>query len=247
MKRYHAVKGSGKGIEHVITSEDLGKHAMWEEENHGAWVLYREAKAEIDALHSRFAGSNPGKHSDRQSAIDAYLTDTKFHIGSRVRRSPTMTGIVTGAPRKSRYSGTDQSTYVDVQVEGSHSNTTWDVDLITLEPAVVTQNNVDAARDAGYKEGHDAAFNSTIAGMIKDAISGTKPDNDQHRKALVNELYHDRARLERILANVVKLLKRVVEHQDRAGGRIHKLSEEGQGLLNEVKGFIANNDRTDEG
>src|SRR5580698_3225063 len=101
MKRYHAVKGSGNGIEHVITSQDLGKHAMWEEENHGAWVLYSEAKSEIDALHSRFAGSNPDKHSDRQSAIDAYLTGTKFHIGSRVRRYHNMTGIVTGAPRKS--------------------------------------------------------------------------------------------------------------------------------------------------
>jgi hypothetical protein len=244
MKRYHSVKGSGKGIEYVITPEDLGKHAMWEEENHGAWVLYREAKAEIDALHSRFAGSNPDKHSDRQSAIDSYLTGTTFPIGSRVRRYHNMTGIVTGAPRKSRYSQTDPNTYIDVQVNGPDGYASaWDVQNITLEQTV-TQQDVDAARLAGYKEGHDAAFNSTIAGMIKDAISGAKPDNDQPRKALLNELYHDRARLERILANVVKLLKRVVEHQDRAGG---KLSEEGQGLLNEVKGFIANNDRTDEG
>lgn len=65
--------------------------------------------------------------------------------------------------------------------------------------------------EAGYKEGHDAAYASLMAAEFKRAADAAVENAAYHGdaktgKQLLNELYHDRARLETALQDATKVI-----------------------------------------
>lgn len=252
MKRYHTVKGKGSGLAKpdVIDGQDIGKQAMWETPT-GFWVRYSDHAEVVAELHSRFSGSNPAKHTERSEAVETYLNPPKFPIGSRIRHTSSGLGTVVGLPRQAQWG---HQMCVSVQyddktrgVDGlQHGDFESNMKLVAYPTApCFTQQDLDAAYNKGVETAYTSLFTAQIKKATEAAITQTEADS-KVTKQLLNELYHNRARLERIIANAVKLGKRIVEHQERKGGGPSKLSAEGQSLLNEFKGFIANNDGTDE-
>lgn len=88
---------------------------------------------------------------------------------------------------------------------------------VTANPGLVVRNVFDMERikrderEAGYKEGHDAAYASLMAAEFKRAADAAVENAAYHGdaktgKQLLNELYHDRARLETALQDATKVI-----------------------------------------
>lgn len=107
-----------------------------------------------------------------------------------------------------------------------------------------------AAQDKGYNEGNDAAFKSLLASEIRNAMAAAveaiQPPviiaealpEDKTINQLLNELYHDRARLENVIQGAVKLAQVIVKHAEIDK---HRLNSEGRELLTKLQAFVEQN------
>jgi len=74
----------------------------------------------------------------------------------------------------------------------------------------ISSAEIEAARAAGFKEGHAAAYGSLMAEQFRKVTDAARAQIDVDGKVgkqLLNELYHDRARLERVVKDAVHLTK----------------------------------------
>lgn len=109
-----------------------------------------------------------------------------------------------------------------------------------------TQEQYDANADdafgrgekVGFDKGHDAAFGSILATRINQAFDAAPvPDNTKTTAQLLNELYHDRARLEKVIKDHVVLAEDILAN----AAADNKLSQTGSKLKGALVEFVRTN------
>jgi hypothetical protein len=266
MQRYHTT-GIGKGIAQDVQDAYRSKNnqiaetefytTMWETDK-GYWVLYDDVQAEIkkakqegyeqahkdlastnqivDANHSRFDSTNPEKQSKRAAAIDEYLNPThpKFPKGTRVNHKyHRVPGTVIGDVRN-RGAGYEMD--VEVRFDNGHQDYCHLVYMTPLVAAYVppTEGEIfwSAFNKAGIS-GADIRKDTQLVSMPTDSVS----------KRLLNELYHDRARLERETKRAAAMLKRFIAglNDDLKRGDLAEIESYGN-LIGEATEFANANE-----
>jgi hypothetical protein len=236
MQRYHTT-GVGKGIakdgqdayrsrNNQIAETELYT-TMWETDK-GYWVLYDDVQAEIKKAkqegyeqahkdlastnHSRFDSTNPEKQSKRAAAIDEYLNPPhpKFPKGTRVvHKFHKVKGTVIGNVRDR---GDKYALDVEVRFDDGYQDYCHLEYMTPIMPAYVPPTDGEIFWSAFNKAGMSAPVPFTETQQYQ---AGVRFMEDKLRveqatgKKLLNELYHDRARLERVVQEAVKILKQL--------------------------------------
>jgi hypothetical protein len=172
-------------------------------------------------MHSRFDGTNPDKQSKRAAAIDEYLNPPhpKFPKGTRVvHKFHKVPGTVIGNVRDR---GAGRALDVEVRFDDGYQDYCHLEYMAPITPAYVPPTDGEIFWSAFNKAGMSAPVPLTETQQYQ---AGVRFMEDKMRaeaatgKKLLNELYHDRARLERIVQDAVAVIETalddVVSHED---------------------------------
>lgn len=184
MQRYHSASGSGDGIDHKITSADIGKPAMYRsKKGFGDWVRYDEV---LDAIKSaRLAGIADGR-AEGQTKLEAYQS---------IDQTPELDGVTlqhTGSGDVGVYNLRDTDF---VGYRGS---------LGLLRVSTLKAHEEKAAATVDDSDDTFGRMQRFIADQAERIAA--RDQTDKLTKQLLNELYHDRARLENIVTEAAALI-----------------------------------------
>lgn len=97
------------------------------------------------------------------------------------------------------------------------------------------QVEIENALNRGFERGFEEGLTQGKAAPVKSVESAKysqpklKPGHDSDRKRLLNELYHDRARLERVVRDAAHLMGKVVAYAES----YHWVDEDGESVVND--------------
>jgi hypothetical protein len=157
---------------------------------------------QVDTNHSRSEGTNPEKQSKRAAAIDEYLNPPhpKFPKGTRVNHKfHKVPGTVLGEVRKR---GRGYADDVEVRFDDGYQDYCHLEYMTPITPAYVPPTDGEIFWSDFNKAGMSAPVPLTETQQYQ---AGVRFMEDKLRveqatgKKLLNELYHDRARLERVV------------------------------------------------
>jgi hypothetical protein len=164
-------------------------------------------------MYSRFDGTNPDKQSKRAAAIDEYLNPPHptFPKGTRVNHKfHKVPGTVLGEVRKR---GVGYADDVEVRFDDGYQDYCHLNYMTRVTPAYVPPTEGEIFWSAFNKAGMSAPVPLTETQQYQ---AGVRFMEDKMRaeaatgKKLLNELYHDRARLEREVKRAAAMLKRFI-------------------------------------
>jgi hypothetical protein len=187
-------------------------------------------------MYSRFEGTNPEKQSKRAAAIDEYLNPPHptFPKGTRVNHKfHKVPGTVLGEVRKR---GDGYADDVEVRFDDGYQDYCHLNYMTRVTPTYVppTEGEIfwSAFNKAGIS-GADIRKDTQLVSMPTDSVS----------KRLLNELYHDRARLERETKRAAAMLKRFIAglNDDLKRGDLAEIESYGN-LIGEATEFANANE-----